>query len=352
MCNYDTTNPTNKSTDLDELLTSQQQKHRNLKAAELCAKHLSEVGLSRMENCGEWLWMLENKSGTKKKLERGFFCGNRFCPACAWRYAAAWGRALCTVDRFLCEKEGLIPIFVTLTVRNVKRDDLRSELKKMALAWDRLVRRKAYRAWKNFARKTEVTYNPERNDYHPHYHVLIWVEPEYFLYNSYVRHSQLLRDWRFAMHDDTITQVRVQRCKSDSSTGAAVAEVAKYVAKSDDYLNHGQDVFDSFYEGLHSVRIISLGGLAKDAIKEYRKGNLMDFQPDKPDSLEEYTIRAIYHWHFEKYNPVAVEEVDLKEEADQKAMAKKLLSEDIQYLAAYGMRSVPLLESPWDEVEE
>lgn len=352
MYNYDNTNPINKSTDLDELLTSQQQKHRNLKAAELCAKHLSEVGLSRMENCGEWLWMLENESGSKKKLEKGFFCGNRFCPACAWRYAAAWGRALCTVDRFLCEKEGLIPIFVTLTVRNVSRDELRDTLKKMALAWDRLIRRKKFRAWKNFARKTEVTYNAKRNDYHPHYHVLVWVEPEYFKYNGYVHHAELLKYWKIAMHDESITQVRVQRCTTDKSTGAAVAEVAKYVAKSDDYLDNGQDVFDGFYSGLHGIRIISLGGLARDAIKEYRKGNLMDFQPDKPDSLEEYTIRAIYHWHFEKYNPVAVEEVDLKKEANQKAMAKKLLSEDIQYLAAYGMRSVPLLESPWDEVEE
>lgn len=329
---HDSMNPCEKSTDLDELLTAQQKKQRNKKAAVLCEKHLSAVGKQRMDDCGDWLWMLENSSQTKKKLERGFFCGNRFCPACAWRYAAAWGRALCTIDRYLAD-QSLIPLFVTLTVPNVPADQLRAQLRSMAQAWDKLIRRKRYKAWSTFARKTEVTYNKERNDYHPHYHALIWVDPSYFSSGDYIKHAQLLSDWKAATGDSSIKHVRVQRCTSAKGTGAAVAEVAKYVAKSADYLDNGQEVFDGFYDGLHGTRIITLGGRARRALALYRAGDLLAFQPDKPDELEEYTIRAIYHWQRTGYERITEESVDLREEATQNAEARRILLEDIQAMA-------------------
>ena len=327
---HDSINPGAQSTDLNELLTAQQKKELNKKAATMAAAHLSAIGRERMTNCGEWLWMLENHDGTRKKLEKGFFCGNRFCPACAWRYAAGWGRALCTIDRYL-EDGGMIPVFVTLTVPNVPAEQLRDQLRRMAAAWDKLIRRKKYHAWKNFVRKTEVTYNQERNDYHPHYHVLTWVQPEYFHSGEYIRHSQLLSDWKAATGDSSIKHVRVQRCTSAAGTGAAVAEVAKYVAKSDDYLKNGQAVFDSFYDGLHGARIITLGGAAKTALTKYRNGDLLNYQPDKPDDLEQYTIRNIYHWHpfAESYSLACSEYIDLAEESAQREKAKQLIREDM-----------------------
>lgn len=347
---HDSINPDTKSTDLNELLTSQQKKELNKKAASLAAKHLSAIGRERMDNCGEWLWMLENESGTRKKLEKGFFCGNRFCPACAWRYSAAWGRALCTIDRYLTAKD-FVPVFITLTVPNVPADRLRDQLRHMAAAWDKLVRRKRYKAWRNFARKTEVTYNSERKDYHPHYHVLIWVEQSYFHTGEYIKHAQLLSDWRAATGDPSIKQVRVQRCTSAAGTGAAVAEVAKYVAKSDDYLKNGSDVFDGFYEGLHGARIITLGGEARRALALYRAGDLLEYQPDKPDELEEYTIRNIYHWHgfASKYTLACSEYVDLTEEAAQKAEARAMIAEDMAAMSMYGMKVLHCIDSPWEE---
>lgn len=335
------------STENDDLFEAQRKKAYHSRAHDLMRPHLSEVGSHRMETCGDWLWMLENSDGTKRKLEKGFFCGLRFCPACAWRYSLAWGRALCAVDRYLCDQKKLVPILVCLTIKNVRAEMLRSSIDRMARGWHDLLKLRRYSEWKNYARKTEVTYNRETCEYHPHFHIMLWVPKKYFKGTKFIKQEQLLEDWKAVMDMPEITQVDIRRAynkdekkqKCDyegTSHSSAVAEVAKYVAKPADYTDENPAVFSGFYEGLRGVRIITLAGAAKSALQEFRKGNLCEFDPVQPDDLAQFTHRAIYHFHHTAgvYEMTSCEEIDLAEERGEAAWAKlerqRLLDEDIK----------------------
>lgn len=346
------------STKNDDLFDAQRKKSYHSRAVELMRPHLSDVGRSRMSDCGDWLWMLETPDGERRKLEKGFFCGVRFCPACAWRYSMAWGRVLCAVDRFLCS-QGKVPVMATLTVPNVQAPELRSTLDMMAGAWHALMKRKPYKRWKSFCRKTEVTYNRSANTYHPHYHVMIWVDPSYFSGREYISHAQLLRDWREVTGIPEITQVDLRRCRDQKQQGQAVAEVAKYVAKASDYLDENPAVFEGFYAGLKGVRIITLAGEAKKAVQAFRAGELWEFDPSQPDDLACFTHRAIYHWSGAKYDAVGREEIDLAEEKAAIAMHKLQLADDIRMLGEgwqelkghhVGKTYVAGVSTPFDEI--
>src|SRR5699024_11497002 len=72
-------------------------------------------------------------------------------------------------------------IFLTLTAPNVPADELNDEIKHYNQSFQRLMQRKEVKQIvKGYARKLEITYNEERDDYHPHFHVLIAVNKSYF----------------------------------------------------------------------------------------------------------------------------------------------------------------------------
>src|SRR5699024_11385430 len=59
---------------------------------------------------------------------------------------------------------------------NVPADELNDEIKHYNQSFQRLMQRKEVKQIvKGYARKLEITYNEERDDYHPHFHVLIAV---------------------------------------------------------------------------------------------------------------------------------------------------------------------------------
>ena len=79
----------------------------------------------------------------------------------------------------------------------------------------RFVQRKQFKKIsKGYVRKTEITYNPERNDFHPHIHMLIAVESNYFKNpNLYVKQDDWLEIWKKCKRDDSITQVHIKKSK-------------------------------------------------------------------------------------------------------------------------------------------
>lgn len=67
------------------------------------------------------------------------------------------------------------PYFVTLTIRNVKIENLRSSIKDMIHTIRKIqdLRRKKKLPLMKCIRKIECTYNPDSNEYHPHFHLII-----------------------------------------------------------------------------------------------------------------------------------------------------------------------------------
>lgn len=99
----------------------------------------------------------------------GRWCGNRWCLACSRvRTARAWARYSSHLQ------EWKAPYMVTLTVPNVKADALHAELRIMlrrcARAKDAM-RKAGIRLVA--LRKVECTYNVARDDFHPHFHLIV-----------------------------------------------------------------------------------------------------------------------------------------------------------------------------------
>lgn len=99
-----------------------------------------------------------------------YYCGYRWCLVCGRIRTAK------AIDTYLpIVSSWQSPHMVTLTIPNVAGDVLRSTLETMLDRFNSCVlsiRRTAGLVFRG-VRKLEITYNPRRDDYHPHYHVLV-----------------------------------------------------------------------------------------------------------------------------------------------------------------------------------
>jgi hypothetical protein len=98
------------------------------------------------------------------------YCGHRWCRICN---RIRTGKLM---HGYSAELEKLVdPQFLTLTIRNVKIEQLRSSIQQMTKTI-RLIqdlRRKRKQPLMKCIRKIECTYNPDTNEYHPHLHIII-----------------------------------------------------------------------------------------------------------------------------------------------------------------------------------
>src|SRR5699024_2646306 len=119
-------------------------------------------------------------------------------------------------------------IFLTLTAPNVPADELNDEIKHYNQSFQRLMQRKEVKQIvKGYARKLEITYNEERDDYHPHFHVLIALNKSYFNEaTQYISRHRWLELWRQVTKKPLITQVDVHKVRSLKEN--RILEIAKY----------------------------------------------------------------------------------------------------------------------------
>ncbi len=240
--------------------------------------------------------MLEDKTREKKKLESGFFCEQRLCAGCSWREALKDAMCISCISQAMTQEKYRM-LFVTLTVVNVPASELRDTIQRIGKAWIKLMKRKDYQCWQHYIRKVEITYNKERNDYHPHLHCVIFVKEDYFKTRSgkYIQQSRLLTDWRDAYSDPRITQVDIRRCYvKDGSTSNAILEVAKYSAKASDY-SQSQEVFTTMYNALYHARLLTYAGRCKELKANYDAGLLERYE--ETDQTQ-YIYRVVYLWQY------------------------------------------------------
>jgi len=197
----------------------------------------------RIFECASTLEFDIDLKTNEKRLQRVWFCKDRMCPMCQKRRSLVVFHQVKNVCSLITRDYPTYKyILLTLTVPNVKAEDLSSKISEMAKAWKRLTLRVEFtKATKGWFRTLEVTYNAKRDDYHPHYHVLVCVPPSFFKRN-YIKQDRWVGLWQEAMKDYSITQVDVRTIKpnpkkigSDALSSAA-AEVGKYATKPSDYL--------------------------------------------------------------------------------------------------------------------
>lgn len=304
----------------------QPKKKQNLKIYDLIDNKLSEGGRELFKDCGTFNQFISTSDKEKSKLIASNSCKNRFCPICAWRKACKDAMKIATMMEAIKLEEKKEFLFLTLTTPNIKGDAVRSEIDRFNKAFNKLFkRRNVARSIKGYIRKLEMTYNKERDDYNPHFHVLLCVDKNYFKRKElYIKQKEWLSMWREATDLPEITQVHIQKVELIRE-GNAVGEIAKYSAK--DYeMATSQEVFDVFYSALKSRQLIVYGGMFKDYALKYERGELDKY---KSKDKNEYFYKIIANWNpdllkfnreyvelsnaeKEKYNGHLVDEIEVE----------------------------------------
>lgn len=296
-------------------------KFRNQELFDFLTSHTSESNLLNIFNCGSFISFFADKTLEKKKVNKSNFCKNRFCPLCAWRKAKKDSLKISVLLKYIQDELGYEFIFLTLTAPNIKGSVLPEEIKKYNENFKKLMKRKEIlKITKGYVRKLEITYNQERDDYHPHFHVMIAVNKSYFKSRDYIKKKQWLELWKECMNDNSITQVDVR--KMDTSDSSSISEIAKYGAKDADYLI-SQEVFDIFYKALKGKQLLTYSGVFKDVLKLFNNGELDKY---KEMDLTEYIYSLEYHWQGNNYS--LMEQRLLTE--DEKTLINKQLIDELE----------------------
>lgn len=308
----------NKTNIVTEKYTSK--KEKNLALLDLIRPFISGNSLEIIKECSTFLMFACDKTLEHKKQTKGNSCKNRFCPICAWRKSRKDALKLSILMKYIQAEQKKEFIFLTLTTPNVVAEDLEGEIKKYNQSFKKLMERKEVKTIaKGYVRKLEVTYNQERNDYHPHFHVVIAVNKSYFTdKNYYVSRDRWLELWQQVTDNPSITQVDVRKIKQNNHK--EISEVAKYSAKDSDYLIN-ENVFKTFYKALKGKRLIVYSGLLKTASKLFEEGEIDKY---KEVDTTEYIYALMYSWGKGKY--VEDEKRKLTEDEYRK-LNKKLINE-------------------------
>ena len=296
-------------------------KKKNQELINVISKHLSEQNLDLIWNCGTYLEFYSDKKIENKKLNKANFCKNRFCPMCAWRKARKDALQVAILMQYLKQEKGLEFVMMTLTAPNVPGENLKNEITRYNKNFKKLIERKELKKISyGYIRKLEVTYNQERDDFHPHFHVIIAVDKKYFKSRNYISKQRLLVMWQNVMNDDTITQVDIRKISADDNK--AISEIAKYTAKDSDYMT-SQDVFDYFYKALKNRQVVTYGGVFKEALVLFKNGELDKY---KEIDYTEYVYQIVFKWNrnFAEYIQYELRELD---EYERIKINKKLIDE-------------------------
>ena len=205
------------------------------------------------------------------KLRAVRACNRRVCPFCEWRRTKALRRRFFEgLPKFHEDFPTHKPIFLTLTVRNVAIEDLKTSITDLHLSWKRMTKCSFFPTPFWF-RKTEVTIDGSLSHregtamVHPHLHCLLMVPAGYFSH-GYIRQTEWQKQWMMAARLDYAPVIDVRKCRGrpgSSATGASDAlgasmEASKYAAKATDLIKLG----DSLGEYHRQVRGVRLTGVS------------------------------------------------------------------------------------------
>ena len=259
------------------------------------------------------------------KLTNANFCKVRLCPMCSWRRSLKIFGQVSKVMDHVEENYNYRYIFLTLTVKNCYGKELRDTLDLMTKAFNKMNQRKAFKqAIKGYFRSLEITYNKKDNTYHPHFHMILAVNKNYFTDDRiYLSQEKWTSLWKSCLKVDYTPIVDVRRIKTDDNKGfgKAVAETAKYTVKADDFLirdekgniqeNLTDEVVETLDYALHRKRLTSFGFVFKEIHKKLNLDNAEDgdlTNTDNEELREDLTdVILKYQWNIGIKNYVLVE---------------------------------------------
>jgi len=265
--------------------------------------------------CGKDLYFhLKEHTQTKEqklKLAEMYTCKDRFCPFCNWRRQMKYSKLIYNYLNDLQSKKKLRYIFLTLTVKNCHIDDLRAIIQHMNKSFQRM---KEIVKWKNsilgFLRVLEYTVQKDNyNMMHPHFHIMLAVEPSYFVSTKgkYLSKKDFSDMWKKALRVDyqpvvDIRIVKPNKEKDKTADVAVVAEMCKYPLKDTDIAKLSNENFEKLVLQLKNIRNINAGGIFKTILKGTDKIDDDLVHIDDEDKLDLWIIIEKILYSYENIN--------------------------------------------------
>ena len=263
---------------------------------------LTESRMKSLEHCGNNLLFSVNDKN-EKRLKGANFCRLRTCPMCNWRKSLKMFGQTNKIANIILEQ---LPttrfLFVTFTVKNCSAEKLEETINLMNQGFKDLTNKNrkisCSAKFKNnmlgYIRAMEVTYNQEKDTYHPHIHCIFAVKAQYFT-KGYIKKSDWQYIWGECCDIEYEPIVKVQTIKN--STAKAVAEVAKYPVKMDELANYQDEnkaikALIVFTKILKGRRLITFGGVFADIKKQLKlddveTGDLVNLEDEQKENFQE-----------------------------------------------------------------
>lgn len=223
----------------------------------------------RIHSCSELLQfglVLADNDALKLKLRSARFCRVRHCPVCQWRRSLMWkAKAYKVLPKIIEVYPKHRWLFLTLTQKNVAIGELKTTLRSMNQAYQRLSQLKAFPAV-GWLRATEVTRGRDGSA-HPHFHNLLMVPPGYFAGKNYLKQADWVAMWRKSLRLDYNPILDVQAVKQGGQPMQLVPELLKYCTKESD-LVEDREWFLELTRQMHKMKCVVTGGVLKEYLKE------------------------------------------------------------------------------------
>ena len=253
-----------------KLITHMREKDKILKnlvsAAELAGKTKSYI--SNIIDCGTLI-----KTDENNVIIQGNFCHARLCPVCAWKRSLKLFHEVNNITKYITAENPKIRfLFITLTQKNVKAEQLNDEISRIMYGFKRFRQfSKISKASLGIIKSLEVTYNSKDNSYHPHIHAVIAVPSSYFKRGSplYISASDISMLWKRALNINQEKSINtdLQAIKQEEQE-KAIAEVCKYAVKLCSVANSENiNALSHIMNAIHGRRLFSSSGIFRRAAR-------------------------------------------------------------------------------------
>jgi plasmid rolling circle replication initiator protein Rep len=283
-------------------------KIRALKVADSFDRLGQKKKAGRVRECATFLAFREIISTGERFLESANFCRERLCPMCQWRKSL---RVIYEVSKVMdaveADRPDLVPIFLTLTLKNCAGEELPGVLDAVFKGWynflnDRTISSRV----KGWFRELEITYNRDEDTHHPHIHAVIFVEKSYFRSREYLCQKCWVSLWRRALRIDYDPIVDVRRIRNSKNRRKSVLELVKYTLKDTEFVTDDDALTDKlvdvYSKSLKGRRLYAYGGVLKEIAKHLfakadpEEGDLAHISDDTIRS-DLATVLKVYFWH-------------------------------------------------------
>lgn len=188
------------------------------------------------------------------------------------------GRFIRAIPKILEDYPNVRFVFLTLTVRNCQIEQLKETLVWMNSSWKRLTERKDFPPI-GWVKAVEVTRNNDPksewfNTAHPHFHVVMMVQPGYFSGKNYLSEERWAELWMDCLRVNYLPSLKVRAIKSEDKLVRAIVETLKYGVKDSDLVSLDMWLL-SLARQLHNTRTVSVGGVMRKYLSEKEPENLV-----------------------------------------------------------------------------